>query len=182
MTHRSITIAELEALANEIVDEVEVRKNHLATMIRHYARILAVREPERFQRRAVEHSDEDGHWDNSFPPDIKFKDRSGPISMIIFSAEYDEIATSEGFCHDWRAATSDPGLYVTPRGELLGAHHDGGGSFGQFAAYPGECNVMVEIEYGPIDMDELSVETLEQAEEQLRELAFPLIAERMRKA
>jgi hypothetical protein len=177
-----ITLAALEAIADEIVGEESQKREHLATMIRHYARILAVREPERFTRRATELSDEDGHYDNSYPPKLEWKDRSGPVSMRIVPGTYEQVATEGGFYHSWRAATSDSGLYITPTGEMIGATFEGEGRYGQFAAHPGDCSVMITVEWDRLDIDDVPTERLVEAEAELRDLAFPLIAERQKRA
>ena len=169
-----ITLEALEQLATDLELSETQRRERLTRMIRAYARIVAVREPEKFKRRALEYSDEDGHYDNSFPPDQKFKDFAGPRLIRVSQAEYDEIATSDGFYHDWRAATSTRGLYVAKDGTLYGCTHDGSGSVGQFAAHPGNCGVMISLDWAPLD--EVSTADLVMVEETMRDLAFPLVA------
>lgn len=182
MSEHTITLASLAAIADEIVAEESTKRNHLTTMIRHYARILAVREPHRFAAMPIEYSDEDGHWDNSYPPEQEWKDRNGPDAMTLIKGDWDQIATSSGFYYEWRAATNDYGLYVTPLGDLLGASYTGEGRFGQFAAHPGDTDVRIEVEYDRLDLANVTTERLVQAEADMRELAFPLIAERQKRA
>jgi hypothetical protein len=93
----TITVEDVEALATRLESGQAARREKLLRLIRAHARILAVREPETFTRRAIEYSDEDGHWDNSYPPKKKYKDRSGPRTLKIREYTWEEIATSSGF-------------------------------------------------------------------------------------
>lgn len=168
-----ITIEQVEDLAASLEFAADQRRSKLRRLIRAEARILAVRDPEQFPRRPVEFSDDDGHWDNSFAPYQRFKDHSGPRLIAVAKAEWDSVATSSGFYYDWRATTTNPGLYVDRHGDIFGAEFSGTGRFGQFAARPGNCDVMLSIDYSEQSDEGLTVEDLERIESALRSLAFP---------
>jgi hypothetical protein len=172
-------IYELEALANRVCEETQTAAEKLARMIRAYARIIYAKNPGKFKRRAAAWADEDGHWDNSYPPKIEYKERTGPLSITIIDSDRDSKATSDGFYHDIEYFTTDPGLYVCPDGSFIGATLKGTGSFGQFAAHPGEFNVQCVIEYTEIDLGDIPLDRLAKAEKELRALAFPLVAKRV---
>lgn len=170
----NITIEGLEKLATELESDEAQQRERLKRLICAYARILAVREPHLFERRATERADEDGHWDNSFPPKIKFKNRTGPRLILVDGYEWDDIATSGGFYHEWKRITTNPGLYVARDGSIYGADETGTGRLGQFAAHPGDCNVECTIEWTKRNRDSLAVSDLAEVEAHLRKLAFPL--------
>lgn len=172
----TITLEALEALANQMQADEELERTRLHRLITAYARILAIREPALFPPRALEHSDENGHYDNSYPPRVEYKDRRGPRLRKVVAFVTTDIATSSGFYYEWRRETTDRGLYVAPDGELYGCEETGTGSVGQFAVRPGNHGVMCELEWEPIDLDSVPVERLRKAEEELRKLAFPLVA------
>lgn len=171
-----ITIADLEAIAAQVEGEESQERERLMRLIRAYARILAVREPGVFTRRALEYSDEDGSWDNSYPPDQQYKDHTGPRTMKVAGHAWHEIATSTGFYYDWRATTKDGGLYIAPDGSLYGCTISGTGEFGRFAARPGNCNVMLTLEYDTLNSNDVKIARLRDAESALREKAFPHVA------
>jgi hypothetical protein len=171
-----ITIEDLGTLAGQLEADAAAEGNRLTRLIRAYARIVFQRQPDAFTPRAVEHSDEDGHWDNSYPPKIRYKDRSGPRTIVVVTHEYDTVATSGGFYYDWRAVTTERGLCVDRDGDFYDATHEGTGSLGQFAAHPGDCNVMVAIEFHTVDTREIALDRLQLAEKTLREKAFPFVA------
>jgi hypothetical protein len=178
----TITIEQLEQLANLLEASATAKRAKLLRLIGAYARILYTQKPKSFARRAMELADEDGHYDTSFPPAIEWKDRSGPRLMQIVEAVDDQVATTNGFYHDWRYTTTDRGLYVSPSGELYGRALNGGGSLGSFAAHPGSCKVMASVEWDTLETEEICEERLEEAEKKLRDLAFPLVAARMKGA
>lgn len=173
-----LTLETLEALAEQVEQDEEAHREKLARMIRAYARILAARAPDTFRARALEYSDEEGHYDNSYPPKQQYKDRNGPRLYCVRKFGWESIATEGGFYYHWRAATNDPGLYVAPDGTLYGCTVSGTGRVGQFAAYPGDCDVMLSLDWSPRDEDEVTTDELGQAECELRKLAFPLVAAR----
>ena len=173
-----ITLEALEQLAASMEADDKARREKLARLIRAYARIIAICEPGKYKPRPVEVSDEDGHWDGSYPPKIEYKDYSGPRLIQIRAGEYGTVATSTGFYHDWRAVTLDKGLYASRFGAIYCRTYSGTGHCGQYAAYPGNCNVRLEVEYDTIDSDDLTMEDMEKVEKSLRELAFPLVAEK----
>jgi hypothetical protein len=174
-----ITIEDLETLASGLEADAQAERGRLTRLIRAYARIIFQREPAAFTRRALEHSDEDGHWDNSYPPKLEYKDRRGPKTIVVVTHDYDTVATSGGFYHDWRAVTDERGLCVDRHGDFYDATHEGTGSVGQFAAHPGSCGVMVAIEWHTVDAGEIPLDRLQLAEQKLRETAFPLVATRL---
>lgn len=168
----AITIESLEQLATEIEATEAAQRAKLDRLIRAYARILAVREPHLFVRKATEHGDEAGHWDSSFPPKQVFRSKTGPALIKIEAWDTEDVATSGGFYYSWRRVTNDGGLYVSKMGELYEADETGTGALGQFAAHPGDHNVECEIEWSR--KREVTIEQLATAEEHLRKLAFPL--------
>lgn len=168
-----ITIEQVEALAEQVEADEQAARAKQLRLIRAYARILAVREPDEFIPRACEISDEDGHYDNSYPPKIRLKDQTGPATIMVSKYGYEEIATSGGFYYEWRATTTAPGLYIDPRGRLFGAQVAGKGRFGQFAAHPGNCDVMLTVAWSERDESDIPTEELRGAETLLRGLAFP---------
>ncbi len=178
----TITIDSLERLAADLELGEEQRRERLQRLVRAYARILAVREPGDFKRRHLEYSDEDGHWDSSYPPEQQYKDRNGPRLIRVAAAEWEEVATSEGFYHDWRAVTSDLGLYVARDGEIWGCTYDGTGHFGAYAAHPGSDQVQLTLDWAPREIDDVATADLMAVEECLRDLAFPLLAKKLEAA
>jgi hypothetical protein len=167
-----ITPEDLERMATELEADEAAQRARLDRLIRAYARILAVREPHLFVRKATEHGDEAGHWDNSFPPKQEFRAKTGPSLLRVEGWDTEDVATSGGFYYSWRRVTTDGGLYVSKMGELYEADETGTGRFGQFAAHPGDCNVECTIEWSR--KHDVSLEQLATAEEHLRKLAFPL--------
>lgn len=169
-----LTIEEIETLSAQICEETETAKEKLARLIRAFARIVEAKEPGEFSRMPRVYADEDGHFDNSYPPDQKYKQRTGPRLLEIIDNAWTYRATSEGFYHESEYYTTDRGLFVAPDGSLLGADMHGTGSYGQFAAHPGECSVECEIDYEELGLDEIPLDRLAKAERELRALAFPL--------
>lgn len=177
-----ITIENLEALASRLEATDKEQRAKLLRLIAAYARIIKAREPRQFRRRALEWSDEDGHWDNSYPPTIKYKDFRGPALIKVRHFASDEAATSDGYYHDYRVYTTDPGLYVDAAGHIYGCDIQGTGSVGSYAAHPGACNVRCELGWDirPMDdADEVTLTELAEAEQHLREIAFPLASAAM---
>ncbi len=167
-----ITIEDLERMATELETDESAQRARLDRLIRSYARILAVREPHLFERKATEHGDVAGHWDSSYPPKQEFRARTGPRLLRVEAWDTEDVATSGGFYYSWRRVTTDGGLYVTKMGELYEADETGTGRLGQFAAHPGDCDVECVIEWS--GKHDVSIEQLRAAEEHLRRLAFPL--------
>lgn len=175
-TTSNITIEQLEALANEAESTENAERNRLMRLTRAYARIIAAREPAKFKRLACEYSDEDGHWDNSYPPAQQYKDRTGPRAVLIAGPAWDEVATSHGFYYSWRASQTASGLAVTRDGEFIGAEIEGTGHFGQYAAHPGTDDVMITLTWDTLSEEDLPTDALRAAEAKIRDIAFPLIA------
>jgi hypothetical protein len=172
----SITIEVLEALAHQVEEQEQTEREHLHRLIRAYTRILAVREPAKFRRRACEYGDETGYCDGFYLPKMQCRNYTGPRLFSIYEGDYSTIPTSTGFDHDWKAVTSDLGLYISPAGECWGRETAGTGEFGSFPAYPGDCSVEIEFHWRELAEDELPIEGLREAEERLREAAFPHVA------
>jgi hypothetical protein len=166
-------IEDIEAMVAQMEADEAMRRAKLVRLIAAEARIVALREPSKFVSMPTELSDEDGHWDNSYPPAAQYKNRTGPRLLEVVDNTTQDIATSSGFYHDWKRVTEDKGLWVGTRGELYGCMETGTGRFGQFAAHPGDCGVEVELEWERWDDEDLSTEALEKAEKTLRALAFP---------
>jgi hypothetical protein len=167
-----ITIEALESLVANLETEESARREKLERLIRAYARIVALREPEHFPRRALHLGDEAGHWDNSYPPNQVYSDRSGPRLVKVRSSSEEDIATEGGFYYAWRRVSTDPGLYVSRTGQIYGCAETGTGRVGQFAAHPGDCEVDCEVDWSV--RDEITLADLEEVEQHMRALAFPL--------
>lgn len=167
---------ELEALANSICEELNNKTTKMRRLITAYARIINAREPSQFERMPCAYADEDGHWDNTYPPKQIYKDHTGPRLFEIISESTKDIATSTGFYYSWKRVTEDPGLYVAPDGELYGCTQTGTGEYSGFAAYPGDCRVDVTLEWAPLIDDEITFDRLQKAERELRAIAFPHVA------
>ena len=159
-TTTALTLDTLEELANGIVADGEARRERLRRMIHHYCRIIAAKEPERFRQRALRYGDEDGHWDNSYPPSMRYADHNGIRSIKIEGGDWTEVATESGFYYHWEAVTSNRGIYADRHGDLYGADYSGVGAVGQYAAHPGNCGVDIRIEYDRLDDDEISTTRL----------------------
>jgi hypothetical protein len=175
-TTTTITIEQLEALVRDLEGEERAVRDHLLRMIRAYARIIAVREPERYESRACRYADEDGHCDGSYPPKQAYSERRGPRTIRVREHSWEEIATTRGYYHEWRASTTSRGIYVDAKGRLWGASHEGTGSFSAFAAHPGSCDVDITISWDVLDLDGVPTADLRAAEEALRAIAFPLLS------
>jgi hypothetical protein len=169
----SITVEQLEALAASITADAEQQRERLLRIIRAYVRILAVREPDEFGRQMTVYADTDGSWDGSYPPKQRWKQPTGPAAIRVRDLDFDSRATSGGFYHSLAYFTSSPELCIDADGQWWAGELTGTGEFGQFAAYPGECNVDCEINYSEISDDDVPTDVLIDAEEQLRGLAFP---------
>lgn len=171
----TITIEQVEALAERLEADDEAQRAKLSRLIRAYARILIIREPEQFRARAREIRDEAGHSDNSYPPEGVEYNHSGPELIEIRPYEVDDVPTSGGYYHTWRRETNDPGLYVDGYGRIYGAECTGTGRVGQFAAYPGNCDREIEIEWE--QRRHVSTVDLVEVERDLRAIAFPASAD-----
>lgn len=167
-----ITIEQVEALATQLEADEQAEREKLDRLIKAYARILAKREPSRFQRQALEQADEDGHFDNSYPPKVEYRNFSGPRLLCVRDNETRDVATSGGFYYDWKRVTEDFGLWVSRDGTIYGCDETGTGAVGRFAAHPGDHNVQVELDWSP--RGEVSLAELRVVEANLRALAFPL--------
>ena len=170
-----ITIEQVEALAADVEATDAAERARLARLITAYARIVAVREPDKFKARATEYGDA-GASDGSYPPDAEYRDKTGPRLIRIADFVWQWLATESGFYHAARAATTDPGMYVDRRGRLYGATITGTGRFAPFPAHPGYCDVQCSIAWDSISLADAPMDRLAQAEEKMRKLAFPLAA------
>lgn len=171
-----ITIDQVEELATKLEADDAAQREKAARLIRAYCRILWLREPQRFQRRPTERRDEDGHWDNSYPPKQELRNFTGARLIKVRGWDYDDIATSSGFYYTWKRVTKDHGLYFDRFGRAYGADETGTGRLGQYAAHPGDCDVECEIAWS--QRDELETAELIAAEQALRALAFPASTQR----
>lgn len=179
MTTSNITIEQLETLATEFAHHEAEHRARLTRLCAAFVRILALRSPERFEPEPRHHGDIAGHWDSSYPPRQVYTERTGPRTVTIAEHETEEIPLSEGFYHAWRRVTWYGGLAVDARGDWWRADETGTGQFGQFAAHPGDRSVDCEISWRSVHADDLTTAELELAERTLRDLAFPLVAERL---
>lgn len=164
----TLTIEALEALATELEADRDAKRARLLKLISLHARILAVKAPGLFRREATEYGDEAGHWDNSYPPEVEYRCFRGPSTITVVDHNYQKIATSSGFCYDWRAETSEPGLSVDKRGRIYSCEYSGTGRVGQYAAHPGNCDVSVSLEWSERAPESLSIEELTTVERVLR--------------
>lgn len=174
--NNTLTIEALEALANSLSETEGNRKRELARLISAYARIIAHRTEGRFPRRSLHVGDEAGHWDNSFPPKMEYTDRRGPGLLKVIADDHEDIATSSGFYYSWRRETTNPGLWVSRDGEIYGRYQTGTGRVGQFAAHPGDCGVDIDVTWEIRPVEDIYLETLEDAEKQLREIVSEVTA------
>lgn len=175
----AITIEDIEKLAENLHTEQDQQRNKLLRLIRAEVRVLAGREPEQFQRKALEERDEAGHWDNSYPPKVCLYNKRGPRLVKLVSPTIEDVPTSGGFYYSWRRETVDPGIYAGRDGLLYGRYDEGTGRLGQFAAHPGDCDVAIEYDWRQLDPEEISLEDLQAAEQELRSLAFPLATDKV---
>jgi len=176
MTTTEITIESLESLANQLETDDAAQREKLLRMIRAEARIIAVREPDKFPARATTCRDEDGHWDSSYPPEQRYCDRTGPRLAKVSGNSTTDIATESGFYHAWRRVTEDRGIYVARDGSIWGCDETGTGRLGQFAAHPGYCNVDVTLDWDRRNIDDITTDDLAATELHMRALAFPASA------
>lgn len=172
-TSHEITIEQVEALATKLEADDEAKRAKLVRLICAYTRVIAQRSPEKFQRQATVCRDEEGHFDNSYPPRIVYRDHTGPRLLQVRDNRTDDVATSGGFYYSWKRVTEDRGVWVGRDGTLWGCDETGTGEVGQFAAHPGDCNVDVELEWERLDLDDVDTEDLSATESKLRGLAFP---------
>lgn len=175
MKTTQITIEDVEALAERLEADDAAEREKLQRLIRAEARIIAVREPERFEAMALEYADRDGRSDNSYPPGQVYRAYVGPRLITVRECETTDVATSPGYYHTWRRVTEHPGLYVDRDGRIWGCDESGTGRIGSFAAYPGDCDVNVEISWER--RSDVSAAELREVEAHLRALAFPLTHE-----
>lgn len=167
-----ITLEDVEALASALEADEATERAKLERLIRAEARIIAVREPEQFAARPMEYADEDGHWDNSYPPGQVYRAHTGPRLLAVRDCETTDVATTPGYYHEWRRVTEYPGLYVDRDGRIWGCDESGTGRVGSFAAHPGNCDVNVAVAWER--RSDVTVEELREVERHLRQLAFPL--------
>lgn len=172
----TITLEQVEALVSTMEADEAGERSKLRRLISAYARILAAKDPTVFSRRETVRADEDGHWDNSFPPDIEAKAFIGPALIEVTRLSTEDRATTSGFYHEWERSTSDPGVYVHRTGRIYGADETGTGRVGRFAARPGNCDVDCRIDWYAREIDDVSTKELRTAEEMLRKMALPLVA------
>lgn len=173
-----ITVEHVERLAEKLTAEQEYARERLMRLIVAEARILSIREPDQFPRAPLEHGDQDGYYDNTWPPDQVDKDFAGPRLFTVSELKTDYIATTSGFFYDARVSTTDGGLYISPDGGLWQCKATGTATYGSFAAYPGWCDVRIELEYEQINPRDVPLDRLHEAESKLRALAFPRATQR----
>lgn len=102
----NLTLESLEALVETLIDAERAEREKQLRMIAACARIVALKDPEVFTRRACWHGDEEGHWDNSYPPKQTYSDRRGPSTIKIVDSTQEDIATSGGYYYSWRRITA----------------------------------------------------------------------------
>lgn len=164
MTTATITIEQLEALANQVANDDESEHARLLRLCRAMLRILGARQPEAFERTCTEITDEAGHWDNSYPPKPERHGR-GPRVICIFAHQTDDVPTSSGFYHSWRRQTDCVGCYAGRDGNFYGCRETGTGAVGQYAAHPGTHARAIELDWHVITPD---LQDLREAEPILR--------------
>lgn len=167
MTTLPLTIEQLEDLASQVENDNAAESARLTRMCRAMARILAARQPEAFARRPTSCTDEAGHYDGSYPPKAEYHYSHGAPRLIrVLARETTDVPTSSGYYHTWRRQTDDLGCYVARDGSFWGCDETGTGAVGQYAAYPGDRDRDIELDWVRI---EPSLEQLRAAEERLRE-------------
>ena len=167
----TITIEQVEALAERLEADDAAARAKAERLVRAYARILAIREPELFVARPREERDEEGHWDNSYPPKAASYDASGPALYVVEEHEVEHVPTSGGFYFAWKRVTTTAGTYVAADGSIWGCDEHGTGRLGQYAAHPGDCDREIELEWSR--RRDVATAELQAAELALRALAFP---------
>jgi hypothetical protein len=172
-TSHEITIEQVEALATKLESDDQAKRAKMLRLIHAYCRVIAQRSPGKFARQAVACRDEEGHFDNSYPPSVLYCEHTGPRLLQIRDNRTDDVATSGGFYYNWKRVTEDRGVWVGRDGALYGCEETGTGELGQFAAHPGDCNVDVTLEWEQLDLDDVDTEDLVETESKLRGLAFP---------
>lgn len=172
-----ISISDLDSLAERLAAAQADRAKSLATLCASYVRLLRVAKPRLFQAMPTEYRDEDGHFDNSYPPKQRYRAHTGPRLLEIADAETEQIATSRGYYHTWKQVTTYGGLWVDIDGDWWRCTENGTGRVGQFAAHPGSCDVDVRLAWRKVPLRELEVDELELAEALLRRLATPVIVQ-----
>ena len=176
MTDTTITIEQLETLATQAEADETAERARLHRLIRAYARILSARDPELYQRQPTMLRDEDGHWDESYPPAVTWRARTSERLIVVRDEQTDDVATTSGAYYEWRRVTTDVGIYIARDGSIWGCEQSGTGRVGSFAAYPGDHRVKVDARYSR--RDDVTVSELRIAEAHLRDLAFPASAAR----
>ncbi|HET9954122.1 MAG TPA: hypothetical protein VFQ61_06445 [Polyangiaceae bacterium] len=171
----AITIEDLERLVSEAKADDDARRERLVTLIGLYARLIALREPKRFKARATEYCDEPGTGNGSSPPDKSYRNRTGPRLMLLLETQTEDVPDTGSFYHSWHRVTQDPGLYVDAGGDLWGSEESGTGSFSQFPARPGDCNVHVRVDWSRRTASDLTTADLEAAEAKLRNIAATVL-------
>jgi hypothetical protein len=165
------SIDSIEAYAASIETAEAESRARLLRIVRALAKIA--NNKQRFRRMPMRFQDEDGHYDNSFPPKQDYRDHSGPRLLEIISESTEDIATEGGFYHAWKRVTEDRGLYIAADGTLYGCEQTGTGRFGQFAAHPGNCDVDVDLSWETLAEDDVPLDRLQKAVSELIALAFP---------
>lgn len=167
MTAPTLTIEQLEALAAQAENDNDAEQARLTRLCKAMARILAARQPEAFQPCATSITDEAGHWDNSYPPKAEYHCHHGaPRLLKARRYDFEDVPTEGGYYHAWRRQTTNRGCYVAPDGALWGCDASGTGRVGQYAAYPGDCERAITLDWERI---EPTLEDLREAEQALRE-------------
>ena len=175
---QNFDITQLEAIAADMASDLASERERLFRLVRTCANIVALQanaKGEKFGARyATRHGDEAGHFDNSFPPAQEFSEFTGPRLVLVRDWQTEDVATSGGFYYSWDRVTTDPGAFVDQYGQFWGADETGSGRRGQFAAYPGDCDVNCQIEWEELSASEVSTQDLRDAFMALGALAFPL--------
>jgi len=160
------TIEHLEALAAEVEQDAEAERERLLRLCQAMGRILARRQPSVWKDTATSVTDETGHSDNSYPPKAESHGR-GPVVLRVRGRKTEDVPTEGGFYYPWRRQTLDSGCYLGRDGEWYRSVETGTGRVGRYAAYPGDCERDIEIEW---QTAEPTLEDLQQAEPVLRAL------------
>lgn len=162
----SITLEQLEALAGEVEATDQAEKERLLRFCGALGRILAARQPEAWLSMATSITDEAGHFDNSYPPKEERHGR-GPQVIRVRRRKTEDVPTESGYYHAWRRQTLDGGCYLGKDGRWYRSDESGTGRVGRYAAYPGDCDRDITIEWETMDP---TLEDLREAEPKLRAL------------
>jgi hypothetical protein len=162
----TLTIEALEQLSREVEATDAAEHTRLLRFCGAMGKILAHRQPDVWKATCTSITDVAGHFDNSYPPKAERHGR-GPSVVIVRARVIEDVPTEGGFHYAWRRQTTDGGCYLGHDGAWYRADESGTGRVGPFAAYPGDCDRDITVEWVETTP---TLEDLRQAEPALRDL------------